>query len=161
MKVVRSCKRHFRVSFGVSISWNLAEYLKKSSRMYSEGSGPLLHFAWIRHFYFALVNVRPFYMEKPWRKGHPPTRAIRTLGEPHFPTFLYKTYCVANRLHDKQKLALLATRVTLPDRPTFLHINASGLPSRVNLVKARQSEHARALVAQAKGSTFLSYLNAR
>ena len=82
-------------------------------------------------------------------------------GEPHFPTFLYKTYCVANRLHDKQKLAWLATRVTLPDRPTFLHINASGLRSRVNLVKTRQSEHARALVAQAKGSTFLSYLNAR
>ena len=64
---------------------------------------------------------------------------------------------LANRLHEKQKvgsarrvtrlagLPFCVGRVTLLAGPTFLHIN-TGSPSRVNSVKERRSEHARALL---------------
>ena len=42
-------------------------------------------------------------------------------------------------------------RVTLLAGPTFLHID-----SQVNLVRARQSDHARVLLVLAMGLTFLS-----
>ena len=94
------------------------------------------------------------YMKKsrPRLKSHSPTRA--TLGEPTFPTFPYRNLALETNsglgqtpfsmVRSPSQLSQLFSKQTL------------GLPRRViiNSVKARESEHARALFsARAKEST--------
>ena len=95
----------------------------------------------------------------------------RVEGSLDYPSFPGRTNfsCIslqnlANRLREKQKVGSAGRvtrqagslffdgRVNLLAGPTFLHINTLARP-----VKARQTEHARALLARAKGSTFFSY----
>ena len=110
-------------------------------------------------------------------------RKILVLGRrvaclPELTTFLHLLINLGKQYHDKQKLARLegSSLAALVGSPffddgvilltgaTFLHKNTV-LPSRVNLVKARQSQHALApfwtiracagaLLARKKGSPF-------
>ena len=69
-------------------------------------------------------------------------RKVTTLGEPTAPTFSYETWRPVNMRNKKLDLPSFDGRVTLLAGPTFLHINS---------VKARQSEHARALLSAVGG----------
>ena len=82
------------------------------------------------------------------------------LDEPIFHTFPHKT---RQTVHKKQKVGSPRRVTRLVGSPfcQLLLCKHFSSPSRVNSVKARQSEHDRALLAQAKGLTFFLIINAR
>ena len=108
---------------------------------------------------------------RPRLSGEKLSRVDRSLAYTRYPGRANVSYIslqnLANRLHEKQKVGSAGRvtrlaespffdgRVTLLAGPTFLHRLA------YVSVKARQSEHARALLARSKGSTLLSHVNAR
>ena len=110
---------------------------------------------------------------RPRLYGEKLSRVEGSLAYPSYPGRANFSYIslqnLANRLHEKQKVGSAGRvtrlagspfydgRVTLLAGANFSPYKQFGSPSRVNFVEARQSEHARALLARAKGSTFFSY----
>ena len=101
-------------------------------------------------------------------------KSYRIEGSPSYPSYLGRdnfSYVsllnLGNRLHDKQNFFSAGGVTHLAGPPVFHGLRTQfppykhfGSPIWVNSVKARQSEHTRALLTQVKGQ-FLSHVNTR